>query len=139
MTGHEADCAVDTSVAVPALLIAHPWHATAQRTLSGRRPALTAHSAAETYSVLTRMGRAADAADVVRAMASQFVSPVVLSPEVARLVPDRLAAAGVVGGAVYDALVGLAAHEAGLPLMTRDGRALATYAALGVRVELLPA
>lgn len=41
---------------------------------------------------------------------------------------------GVAGGAVYDALVGLAAVEHGATLATRDGRAAATYEAVGARI-----
>ena len=38
---------------------------------------------------------------------------------------------------MYDALVGAAAKEHGLPLATLDRRAIDTYFALGVQVELL--
>lgn len=38
------------------------------------------------------------------------------------------------GGAVYDALVALAAAEHGADLATRDKRAKATYETVGVRV-----
>jgi toxin FitB len=41
------------------------------------------------------------------------------------------------GGAVYDALVGLTAREHGLKLMTRDVRALGTYALLGVDTQVI--
>ncbi len=50
---------------------------------------------------------------------------------------DHLAAIGVTGGAVHDALVGQAAKDHGLPLATRDARARATYEALGLPVVLL--
>lgn len=43
----------------------------------------------------------------------------------------------VSGGAVYDALVGATALEHRLKLATRDKRALATYRALEVEVEVL--
>jgi toxin FitB len=45
--------------------------------------------------------------------------------------------AGVVGGAVYDGLVGLAAREAGLPLLTCDARAVGTYRSLRVPFDLV--
>ena len=48
-----------------------------------------------------------------------------------------LGAAGIAGGSVYDALVGAAANEHRLPLVTRDRRALEVYRALEVDVELL--
>jgi len=41
------------------------------------------------------------------------------------------------GGAVYDALVAAAALEHQLPLATRDRRAIETYRALGVELEIL--
>jgi predicted nucleic acid-binding protein len=43
----------------------------------------------------------------------------------------------IAGGAVYDALVGSAAVAHQLALVTRDRRALPTYRALEVDVELL--
>ena len=52
--------------------------------------------------------------------------------------PDRLrrcsVGLGIAGGAVYDALVALAALEHGADLATRDARAKATYDVIGVRV-----
>ena len=50
---------------------------------------------------------------------------------------DELVSLPVAGGAIYDALVGLAARTAKRPLLTRDQRALSTYQALGVDFELL--
>ncbi len=50
---------------------------------------------------------------------------------------SELRTLGIGGGAVYDALVGATAREHGLTLMTRDRRALETYRALDVRVELV--
>ncbi|MGH9076600.1 MAG: hypothetical protein ACRDY0_03975 [Acidimicrobiales bacterium] len=48
--------------------------------------------------------------------------------------PGALAARGIAGGAVYDALVGLGASDNDSWLATRDGRARATYEAVGARV-----
>ncbi len=50
---------------------------------------------------------------------------------------DRLPTIGIGGGAVYDALVGAAATHHRLRLATRDRRALETYRALEVELELL--
>lgn len=66
-----------------------------------------------------------------------FGDPLPLPLDVAAAVPSWLAAAGVAGGQVYDAMVGLAAHEAGMTLATRDARAARTYEALGVRYEVV--
>ena len=55
--------------------------------------------------------------------------------EVAAAVPALLAEFDIVGGAVYDALVALAARSNSLLLVTRDLRASSTYSALGVDVR----
>jgi hypothetical protein len=50
---------------------------------------------------------------------------------------ERCCEAGVDGGAVYDALVGLTAAESKLVLLTRDERAARTYRLLGVEFDLM--
>ena len=55
--------------------------------------------------------------------------------EVAAAVPALLAEFDIVGGAVYDALVALAARSNSLLLVTRDLRASSTYSALGVDIR----
>ncbi len=47
-----------------------------------------------------------------------------------------LGALEISGGAVYDALVGLAAAEHGAQLATRDARARTTYEAVGAQVVI---
>jgi predicted nucleic acid-binding protein len=133
------DLVLDTSAAVPYLVRSHNAHAAVRRRVSGRALALTAHSLAETYSVLTRLpGDARLApADAATLIESNFAPAVAPKPATLRRVPQVLAPLGIVGGAVYDALVALAALAHGLPLGTRDARALGTYRALGAAVELL--
>jgi hypothetical protein len=50
---------------------------------------------------------------------------------------ERLAGAGVVGGASYDALVALEAEAHGQTLLTLDRRAHTTYQRLGIAFEVL--
>jgi predicted nucleic acid-binding protein len=50
---------------------------------------------------------------------------------------ELLGRTGIAGGSVYDALVGATAIEHRIKLATRDRRALATYRALQVDVEVL--
>jgi predicted nucleic acid-binding protein len=118
--------AVDSSVAVPLLVATHDDHAAVARWARGRSLALTAHSVAETYSVLTRLpeGLRAEPGEVARAMAADFASPLLVGDDTLRRLPTVLAERGVAGGAVYDALVALAAAECGAVLATRDTRAV---------------
>jgi toxin FitB len=128
--------AVDTSVAVPLLVRSHRDHAAVVRWWNGQEIALTGHALAETYSVLTRLpGDARLApADAARLLKARFSPALVLSSSHTRRLPDTLARLGIAGGAVYDALVALAAKEHGATLATRDARARGTYDAVGVTV-----
>ena len=128
--------AVDTSVAVPLLVRSHHDHATVVRWWNGQEVTLSGHALAETYSVLTRLpGDARLApADAARLLDARFSSPLVLSSSQARKLPDTLSRLEIAGGAVYDALVALAAKEHDTALATRDARARGTYDAVGVTV-----
>ena len=134
-----APIAVDTSVAIPLLVQTHRAHAAVVRWWDGRDVALSGHALAETYAVLTRLPGdlrvvPADAAQLIR---ERFAQPLLLGPDVAGRVPELLSERGVVGGAVYDALVALAAAEHGVDLATRDARARATYETVGARVVVV--
>jgi predicted nucleic acid-binding protein len=128
--------AIDTSVAVPLLVRSHRDHAAVVRWWGGQEIALSGHALAETYSVLTRLpGDARLApADAAQLMNARFSVPLVLSRSLTRKLPDTLSRLGLAGGAVYDALVALAAKEHGAALATRDARARGTYDAVGVTV-----
>jgi hypothetical protein len=91
--------------------------------------------------VLTRLPGDArvGGADAVRLLGANFGAAVAAPASELAALPSVLAPLGILGGAVYDALVGLAARAAGIPLVTRDARALGTYAALGVDVEIVDA
>jgi predicted nucleic acid-binding protein len=131
--------AVDTSVAVPLLVRSHQHHADVVRWWNGQELALSGHALAETYSVLTRLpGDARLAADdTARLLDARFAAPLVLSAAAAQKVHSTLSRLGIAGGAVYDALVALAAEENGAALATRDARARGTYDAVGVAVILV--
>jgi toxin FitB len=128
--------AVDTSVAVPLLVSSHRDHAAVTRWWDGQQVALSGHALAETYSVLTRLPGDArlTPADAARLLDARFAPPLLLSAALARKLPDTLSRLGIAGGAVYDALVALAAREHEVAVATRDGRAKGTYDAVGVRV-----
>lgn len=127
---------LDTSVAVPLLVRTHREHDAVVRWWSGREVALSGHALAETYSVLTRLPgdlRLAPA-DAARLLRERFGEPLVIGADAAGRLPDVLSRLGIAGGAVYDALVALAAVEHGADLATRDARARATYETVGARV-----
>jgi predicted nucleic acid-binding protein len=118
--------ALDTSVAVALLVQTHSAHTAVVRWRAGRKVALSGHALAETYSVLTRLPGdvrltpAASAPFRARrcgpASARALFPPLLLGPKTSRQLPEILAQMEVAGGAVYDALVALAAAEHGADL-----------------------
>lgn len=131
--------ACDTSVAVAALDSTHEAHAACRRALLQHRPALAGHAAFETFSVLTRLPvplrlNATQAAEV---LAAAFPVECWLDTLAAGDLFRRLAGLGIVGGSVYDALVGQAAQTNRRMLLTRDRRAERTYRALAVPYQFV--
>lgn len=133
------DVLVDTSVAVALSVADHEHHAETIAALDGRRLGLAGHAAFETFSVLTRLPAPArrPPAVVARLIRANFPATRLLSASAGLELLDRLDEGEIAGGAVYDALVGAAAVEHGVPLATLDRRALDTYRALGVDVEVI--
>ena len=124
---------MDTSVAVPLLVQTHRAHRDVVRWWDGREVALAGHALAETYSVLTRLPGDLRLApdDAARLITERFAAPYVLGREMYERLPEVLSGLGIAGGAVYDALVALAAVEHNATLATRDVRAKATYDTIG--------
>lgn len=133
--------ALDTSVAVPLLVATHNDHAAVTNWWANRTVALAGHALAETYSVLTRLPGDVrlSGADAARLLAARFAPPLMLSASTGRRLPELLSRAGIVGGAVYDALVALAALEHDAELATRDARARDTYERIGALVVIAAA
>lgn len=129
----------DTSVVVAGLHAWHPDHAAARPRLR-EVDWLPAHVLAESVSVLTRLphGRAVPVADAIR-----YVRAVTdgrarhLPPERYLVTFSAIGAAGLGGGAVYDAIVGATAREHNALLLTLDRKAQRTYAAVGAQYEVL--
>jgi predicted nucleic acid-binding protein len=135
----QAALLVDTSIAVALSVADHEHHERTSAALRGHRLGLSGHAAFETFSVLTRLPVPARRrpAVVARMLTANFPQTRFLGADTAASVLPELAALGIGGGAVYDALVGACAKEHGLALATRDRRALETYRALGVEIELV--
>ena len=128
--------ALDTSVAIPLLVQTHRHHAAVVNWWDAREAHLSGHALAETYSVLTRLPGDLRVAsdDAARLLRERFAAPLVLGRRTSARLPEILSEQRVSGGAVYDALVALAALEHDAQLATRDARAKATYETLGVSV-----
>ena len=75
--------------------------------------------------------------DVVTLLSANFADSIAPRSKVSGNLPAVLAPLGIAGGAVYDALVGLAAQAAGIVLVTRDARAIPTYTAVGASIEIV--
>lgn len=128
--------ALDTSVAIPLLVQTHAAHDAVVGWWASREVALSGHALAETYSVLTRLPGDLRLApgDAAWLLGERFGPPLLLGSATAASIPAILAEREIAGGAVYDALVALAAAEHGAELATRDARATDTYERIGVRV-----
>ena len=129
---------LDTSVAIPLLVRTHAAHAEVAAWWDGREVALSGHALAETYSVLTRLpgDLRLTPSDATRLIHNRFAAPLLLGRRTSRRLPVIFSQLELAGGAVYDALVGLAAVENQVALATRDNRARATYEIVGADVVL---
>jgi hypothetical protein len=131
--------ALDTSIAIALLSEGDPQHAAVLDKVGDHVLALAGHAAFETYSVLTRMPEYLRlhpnvAAEVIR---TGFPEWCTLSARGTNRLLQRLPDLGVVGGAVYDALVAAAALENDRVLLSSDLRAETTYRKVGVTYELV--
>jgi toxin FitB len=133
------NCAVDSSVAIAAILADHDAHEGASDALA-QSDVTIAHVASETYSVLTRLPPplrldTVTAASMVRARLPATLAT--LDADGHKTALEALAQARVGGGATYDGLIGLTARQLDLELVSNDLRAVRAYRALGVRFRVL--
>ncbi|HUH70278.1 MAG TPA: type II toxin-antitoxin system VapC family toxin [Mycobacterium sp.] len=138
-SGNTPAVLVDTSVAVALVVADHEDHEDTFRALRRRALGLAGHAAFETFSVLTRLPPPArrTPATVAQLLTRTFPETKFLGAGAAASLLSELGAAGIAGGAVYDALVGAVANEYRLTLATRDRRAMEVYRTLDVDIELL--
>jgi predicted nucleic acid-binding protein len=129
---------LDTSVAIALTVTGHTDHVATFEAVGDLRLGLAGHAAYEAYSVLTRLPAPArrTPATVARLLAASFPHTRFLDADAAALLAD-LPARGIAGGSVYDALVAAADAHHRLRLATRDRRALDTYRALHVDIEMV--
>lgn len=131
--------AADTSAAVAAIDPGSVHHRIALRAALAHRPALAGLAAFETYSVLTRLPSASrlTPSQASSLLATNFPEPCFLGARETTRLLGRLGDLGIVGGAVYDALVAEAAREHGRVLLSLDQRAIRTYQAVGAEFQLI--
>jgi len=131
---------LDTSAAIALMVEDHDAHVATLDAVRGRQLGLAGHAWFETYSVLTRLpaGLRRSPADALRLLAGNFPVSRFLGEAEAADLGGELAELRISGGAVYDALVGAAARQHRLPLVSADARARPVYQALGVDIELIP-
>lgn len=124
---------------IAALTTWHEQHEPAAQALAPVT-ALPAHVLLEAFSVLTRLpsGLAVPATLAATQIARRFGrAPLHLGTVERASLLERLALAGVVGGAANDGLVALEANAHGRTLLTLDRRAQATYQRLGVAFRVI--
>src|SRR5437868_1854398 len=117
---------VDTSVLISGMLSDHVQHAHAQPWLAKAKAGafeavVSGHSLAELYSVLTRLPRTprigpAEALQLIQENLASYTIVSLSAPDYMKLIED-LARAGVVGGAVYDAVIAKAAELANVDVL----------------------
>lgn len=133
--------APDSSVVIAAVAPWHVAHAPAREALIGSGARLVAHVAYESSSTLSRMpeGRRIAATRVLEALDLDFPEEwLTLDGTQARSALLQAVAAGVRGGALYDALIAATAHHNGARILTADRRAAPVYEAVGADAEYLP-
>lgn len=130
---------LDTSAAVALCVSDHVGHRAVVEAIGDREAGLAGHAWFETFSVLTRLPppqrRRAD--EVITMLTTNFPASVFPDAVVQREFVEELPRLQIAGGAIYDALVVLAARSAALPLLSSDRRAGATYAQFAVEVEFV--
>ena len=130
--------ALDSSVVIAALSKWHPVHEGSQAAIARDDRALPSHVAFETAAVLSRLpkGYRTTSAVVLEALERIFTRPwLVLDGDAARNCLGRAVAAGIGGGALYDALIAATAREHGATLLSADRRAREAYEAMGADVS----
>ncbi len=132
--------AVDSSAIVAAFASWHECHQAVVSELERHPCVAVGHALLESYSVLTRLPapHRAEPTVVAEYLVDRFRQPpLVLTPPALRGLPVELAALGIKGGAVYDALIGRTAAEHGAVLLTCDTRAAAIYEAVGCNYRMI--
>ena len=130
---------VDTSAALALAQRENPFHLAAKARLLACRRGMSGHAAVELLSVLTRLPPPHRLSPVaaLRLQEANFPESRFLSATDTKNLLREFVEVGLAGGGLYDGLVGAAARQHKLRLITCDRRAEPTYRMLGVNYELL--
>ncbi len=134
--------ALDASAVIAALSRWHPAHEDSRAAMASDERVLASHTAFETVAVLSRLPEGYRTAPAIafQALERIFSRPwLTLDGEAARACLSRATAAGVRGGALYDALIAATAVKHGATLLSADRRASDAYQAMGANVTYLAA
>lgn len=129
----------DTSVVVAVLSGWHEHHAQAVAAAE-EVSQIPAQVLLESASVLTRLpgGLARPLSEVIHALQMSFSGSLLTLPAIEHWkFLERMAQAGLGGGALYDAVIAATANDNGMRLLTLDRRAITTYRALGAEVVVV--
>ena len=129
----------DTSAALAFVDAENPCHHQTWDLAAQQPRGLCGHAAFEFLSVLTRLPlpKRLSGTDALRLIRHEFPESRFLPADAMDTIISEFAEIGVLGGTVYDGLVGACARHHNLTLVTCDRRAEGTYRALGVRYRLL--
>lgn len=124
--------AIDTSVAIAALLPWHEAHDASRQAASGA--VIAAHALLECYSVLTRLPEPLSPEDAGALLRERFGPERIVVPpkKVQTSLVQSCTDLGIRGGAVYDALIAATVKAKSMTLVTRDRRASRIYELVGV-------
>lgn len=137
--GRRQTILLDTSAAIAVCSQDHPAHSAVIDAIGNSRVGLAGHAWFETFSVLTRLPppQRRSAHDVLTLLRENFPATIFLTNDAQRSFTAELDALAISGGAIYDALVALAARAAELPLLSRDRRAASTYTSMAIDVSFV--
>jgi len=129
----------DTSAALAFVDAESPFHSAVWDAAVDARRGLSGHAAFEFVSVLTRLPlpRRLPGADAFRLIQAEFPDSQFLPSDATQVLLEEFTGAGIIGGMVYDGLVGACARHHDMMLLTCDRRAEETYRILNVRYQLV--
>ena len=129
----------DTSAALAFVDVESPFHSSVWAVAVDARRGLSGHAEFEFISVLTRLPlpKRLSGSDAFRLVEREFPDSWFLPRDATEALLEEFTGAGIIGGMVYDGLVGACARYHDMTLFTCDRRAEETYRILNVPFRLV--